>query len=469
MREELGGGLPPAFIVRNPHHDGRHVVQMIHHALPVLPMERKAERVRPESDLGPEAPFRNVARHILQHEQTNRVAMVVVAQRLDLYMLAHRIETALFQCFDVEAHRFVRRRRKKAVRPPALVERGEDVIRPVVQIKAPYPLRVFALLDLSHAEIARDYIFDVGIVILDRDAKSVQRRRLRTPQTETLRHPDLHRLAIFLHFALCDDAFAIQDLDLSFKGAQVSRTFEGYLHDTPVDIGKDAIRFEIRLGNHLHPHAAKDAGCARIETAFGRQALLSAGSYHAGACRIPYANSQFVLAGNGRIRYIERKRSVGALVRHVKFVMAEKNLRTEVDAVEMEYRTVSFARPDVYFARVPQEFVGFEKTPNPRKGRFHRKRHTDPSSPLFGSSDGVRYGGHGIIPVSVQAGPFFADHLRTRIFTPCIVAGDALAPLRHHRLAFSKQHAAASRNARNGQNRFNGLHHIKFSLKTKIQ
>ena len=152
-------------------------------------------------------------------------------------------------------------------------------------------------------------------------------------------------------------------------------------------------------------------------------------------------------------------------MRNVKFVMAEKNLGTEVDAVEMEYRTVSFARPDVYFARVPQEFVGFEKTANPGKRRFHRKRHTNPSSPLFGSRDGVRYGGHCIIPVSVQAGPFFADHLRTRIFTPCITASDEFTPLRHHRLAFSKQHTAASCNARDGQNRFNRLHSTKFSFK----
>ena len=76
------------------------------------------------------------AGHVLPDEQAELVAVVVIAGRLDLDVLAEHVEAELLEHFEVVLHRLVGRRREQPVRPPALIERADLEERLVVEHEA---------------------------------------------------------------------------------------------------------------------------------------------------------------------------------------------------------------------------------------------------------------------------------------------------------------------------------------------
>ena len=147
--------LPPAFVVGNPHHDGRDFLEEVYHPFELFAVEAVALR---------RLPFERVdracvaARHVLKDEEPHLVAERVVSERFYLDMLAHRVEAAVLERLDVERHCLFRGRREEAVRPPALVQRSKHVVRFVVQEEPPRSIGIPALFEFSHSEPTLDRV-----------------------------------------------------------------------------------------------------------------------------------------------------------------------------------------------------------------------------------------------------------------------------------------------------------------------
>ena len=98
------------------------------------------------------------ARHVLPDQQSQPVAPVVPAVRLDLDVLAGHVEAQPPGDLDVVAQRLVRRCGVEAVRPEPLVERSELEYELVVQEYPQHSLFIPAQGYLPHTEIALHFI-----------------------------------------------------------------------------------------------------------------------------------------------------------------------------------------------------------------------------------------------------------------------------------------------------------------------
>ena len=74
-----------------------------------------------------------LARHVLPHEHSHLVTVIVPACGFYLDVFAYHVHAQRLYDFYVVAHPFVRRRSEQTVRPPSLVEHTELVQRFVVQ------------------------------------------------------------------------------------------------------------------------------------------------------------------------------------------------------------------------------------------------------------------------------------------------------------------------------------------------
>ncbi len=95
------------------------------------------------------------ARHILPHEHSQLVAVIVVAGWLDFDVLAQHVEACLAQPADFPLHGFIGGWRVQAVRPPSLIQRTMLEDRPAVQQDDRLVChRSRTNRDLAHAEVA---------------------------------------------------------------------------------------------------------------------------------------------------------------------------------------------------------------------------------------------------------------------------------------------------------------------------
>ena len=103
-------------------------------------------------------------------------------------MLAEHIEAAVLQHLHVVFHPLLGRRGKKPVGPPSLVEGADHEVGLVVEEEPENALRVLALLDLAHAEVALHHV----LAVLRREV--VELRALRRPKGNWRGQLDRHWL-----------------------------------------------------------------------------------------------------------------------------------------------------------------------------------------------------------------------------------------------------------------------------------
>ena len=113
--------------------------------------------------------------HVLPHEHAQPVAVIVPAQRLDLYVLAQHVKAHVLGRLNVENERLVARCGVHAVGPIALIEQTVVEIRLSVQKQTLYALVVLFHGELAHGKVAFDPVLTVD------DRKVVKLRVLRRP------------------------------------------------------------------------------------------------------------------------------------------------------------------------------------------------------------------------------------------------------------------------------------------------
>ena len=114
--------------------------------------------------------------HVLPHQHSQPVAVIVPAHRLQFYMLSKHVEAELFHLCDVEDHRLVAGRSIQPVGPVTLVQKPVVEIGFVIQFKAHHARVVLAHRKLAHSEIGNDD------VLVHDDDKVVKRGILGRPQ-----------------------------------------------------------------------------------------------------------------------------------------------------------------------------------------------------------------------------------------------------------------------------------------------
>jgi len=137
--------LPPAFVERHPHCNARAVIQKLDHfvelgfvfdaAFKILAREKFVIFIA-QMNSGDERRGNNsriiaaaAVYHILPHEHSEPVAVIVPAQRLDLYVLAQHIKAHVLGGLNVKNERLIRRGGVHAVGPVALIEQTVVEIR----------------------------------------------------------------------------------------------------------------------------------------------------------------------------------------------------------------------------------------------------------------------------------------------------------------------------------------------------
>ncbi len=403
-----GAGLAPRLVVRNPHHDRRDVVEMVDHLLELAAVEAVARlQVSP------------ARRHVLHDQDAEPVAKRIVAARFDLDVLAHHVEAGILQQLDVPGHRLFRRRREKPVRPPALVERAEDVAVRVVQPEAQDALRVGRHVELAHAEVAPDAVRAAG------RREVVEVRLLRAPELESLGHPDAGLAVRVRHGAQLPDAH----LD-RHRGATGAGDVKREAHRPRVDVGRHAVAGDVGLGHLLQPDRPVKPRDARVQAAV-RLGVLLADAAEAGICRVPHHHQKLVRPFAHESGDVVRERQKAALVGKPRLAPVDEHLRAEIGLLEPKEKPAARARRRFERATVPQDLRRIQQPPHARKGRFQRERHEDLSVPL--RRNRLRAFRHGVIPESVQVRPALAHHLRARILPPRVLRRHLFAPFGHER------------------------------------
>ena len=158
LQDVVGVVLAPPLVERHPDDDAREEPQVVDHRLEFraeLLASRGGERrvlLRVRADELPAARHA-AAGHVLPDEQAELVAVVVVARRLDLDVLAEHVDAELLEHFEVVLHRLVGRRREQPVRPPALIERPDLEERLVVEHEPHDAVLVLRGADLADGEV----------------------------------------------------------------------------------------------------------------------------------------------------------------------------------------------------------------------------------------------------------------------------------------------------------------------------
>ncbi len=212
--------------------------------------------------------------------------------------------------------------------------------------------------------------------------------------------------------------------------------------EPPFDARVDGQPFDARFRNRFQPHALPDAALRGVPDAPALQPLLAA-QLHARVARVPHAYGQLVLAGDQRIRDVERERQVAAYVLayahpvHIACACVVHGFEVHNEApTALHVHAVRHGeRPSV-----PQKLVRLQLPLRARQGRFRRERHEDAPVP------GVRRGGiapglrgavgvdDGVVPPAVEQLEPRPRELRMRMQPRTALAcGRLLAPRRGQR------------------------------------
>ena len=166
----LGVKLTPALVEGHPAADGDAVIEIVYHAEKLVfeflsPFGLVALKALIHIILDMDVDIRKhagkdvadilaAAYHILPHEHTEPVAVVIPPERLLLDMLAEHIVTELLHLLNVEYHCLVGRRGELALGPIALVEQTSLKIGLVIESEPRDTCGVLDYREFTHTEVA---------------------------------------------------------------------------------------------------------------------------------------------------------------------------------------------------------------------------------------------------------------------------------------------------------------------------
>ena len=406
-----GFELTPSFIERDPGHDARLAVEVVHDFAPLLAVA--GFRFDAAHEFGAFVPagvlpaaVEVAAGHILPHEDAEAVAVVVPARRLHFHVLADEVEAPVLGFLNVEGKGFVGGGGVEAVGPPALVERAVLEERLVVEGHPEYTVLVGGDPDLAHRAVAADAVH--GLAVLDQaDFQVVEVGIVRRPETGALQRQ-----------------FGLLAGDGAGRGDPFSALEQGYFHQAlagpfgqhaetaGVEVGRDAQAGDVLLGDRLQPDRLPDARDGGVPDAAGVADLLAAG-LEARVGAVPDLDGQGILARNEGVGDIEGEGRVAAGVA-ARFDVVDPDVGLPVDGAEVQEHAAAFPRlGDGEGAAVPQVFVGPDGAADPGETRFNAEGDEDAA---VGLAEGTAERKHGIVPQTVEVHPVGALHQRARVF-----------------------------------------------------
>ena len=267
--------LTPALVEDDPHGNAGAVIQVLHH-LRQLRLELGTSFRIPPSEQAIGAVFHmgaghqgrgnnnrivapSAAGHVLPHQHTQSVAVVIPAQRLHLDVLSQHIVAHGFGHADIIGKRLVGGSGVQPVGPVALIQQAVVEEGLVVEKQPLYALFVLLHGEFAHGKIALDQILPAA------HRKAVELGMVRGPGFK-IRHGDDRRQRI--------GKAAELGISLCF-----SHSFRCDLHSGVVEIRGNAERFDVILGHGLHPHGLPDAALGRVPDAAPLGFLLATGMH----------------------------------------------------------------------------------------------------------------------------------------------------------------------------------------------
>ena len=163
--------LAPSLVEGHPHHDRGMVEEPVDEAVELAP-ELHSVRL-----CGVVA-----VRHVLPHEQSEPVAPVVPARRLDLDMLARHVETHLLGDLDVVSESVVSGGGVESVRPETLVEEPDLKEWFIVEKEARTALVVLPETDMTHGEVAVHTVDFLAVRVFEDENQIVEHGSVGTPE-----------------------------------------------------------------------------------------------------------------------------------------------------------------------------------------------------------------------------------------------------------------------------------------------
>ena len=96
--------------------------------------------------------------HILPHQHSQAVTVIVPPLRFNLQMLSEHIESQIFHCLNIVDHRLITRRCIQPLRPISLIQYPFLKIRLVIQKYSWNSFRISCHTNLSHGSVASHMI-----------------------------------------------------------------------------------------------------------------------------------------------------------------------------------------------------------------------------------------------------------------------------------------------------------------------
>ena len=400
-----GVKLTPALVERYPHRDAGAVVELMQHLeklnlvllsarlvlsgeqLVAIVLEVDARHERGGDDDG--VVLAAAVYHVLPHEHTEAVAVIVPAHGFDLYVLAQHIKAHVLCGLNVEDQRLVTRRGVHTVGPVALIQKSVVEKGLVVQKQAAYAVPVTGDGEFAHRKVA------VHLVLAADDGEVVELRRVGRPRLK-VRHRDAagQGVALSVKYGIC---------------VRSSNSFGNDLNMSGVEIGRNTQVFDVTVRHALKPHGLPYAALWAVPYAAPLCALLASG-VPAFVAHVLYTDAKLVFDGK-QLSYIAFKRRVAAdVMRSLHAVYIHRCgliHRTEVQ------NDPTLVPRHLKLSAVPEVFVGLKNSAHAGQLALRGEGDEYLSVPRVGHGVRLR---DCVIPNAVEINIAVPDELRTGVF-----------------------------------------------------
>ena len=294
---------------------------------------------------------------------------------------------------------------------------------------------VHHLGSLAESRVATDFIHHF-LPLLELDLHLIQIRRLRRPQLR-IGDRQADRLAGFdgserdgrclagILRGITHTALAEPDLHAVVLRNAVG--IDGHIHGSRIDIRHSQVGGDGRTAHGFHPHALPDTRHRRIPDAIGFGHLLSARLF-AVVGGIQDLHGEFLLApALQERRDIEGKGGIAAgVVAHE--LVIDIDLGRPVHRFEVQHHALfPPGGRDLERGGIPEGLVRSNPHAHTGERRFDAERDQDLPVPLLRFR--VLGRNHGIVPQTIEGGPLFPHHLRTRILRMGVRRGNLGSPV----------------------------------------
>ena len=256
--------------------------------------------------------------HVLPDDEAQLIAVVIPALRLDLGVLAQKVEAQLFYGLQFPYHCPIAGRGVQALGPVALIQQAVEQDGLAIQAEAHDPVGIRHTAPLAQGKVAVDGVALLFLSLRGAHDQVVQKRRIRAPREEMLLRDVQGHLAVPVGLVAAP-VLGNGHAPGPHHGPQVRRPagqgsmgFHG--HGAGIIVRGDGQLRDVVFRHTLQPDGLPDAALGRVEHPAGPEGLLAPG-LHAGAGGVLHRHPEPVMAGRvQRIGDIQRKGPVAAPV-----------------------------------------------------------------------------------------------------------------------------------------------------------